>query len=108
MNILLEYDDKTYTLEYNKSTVRTMEAQGFSLDKISEQPLTQIPMLFRGAFAMHHTGVKRKITDDIFESVGNKNELISALAEMYGEVVASVIGDADSESAKKVSWTKID
>ena len=58
MNITFEHNGKNYILEYSKQAVRTMENQGFSLDLIGEKPTIMIPLLFRGAFIMHHRNIK--------------------------------------------------
>ena len=105
MNITFEYDNKPDCLEYSKQAVRTMENQGFSLDLIGEKPTIMIPLLFRGAFIMHHRNIKGRLVDEIYNDI-DKEDLVVALAEMYSETVNSVIeGDSD-ETTKKVKWTK--
>ena len=105
MNITFEHNGKNYILEYSKQAVRTMENQGFSLDLIGEKPTIMIPLLFRGAFIMHHRNIKGRQVDEIYNDI-DKEDLVVALAEMYSETVNSVIeGDSD-ETTKKVKWTK--
>lgn len=105
MNITFEHNGKEYCLEYSKQAVRTMEGQGFSIDEIGTKPTIMVPLLFRGAFIMHHRGIKTREVDQIYKDL-DKEDLIVALAEMYSEAVNSVIeGDSD-ETTKKVKWTK--
>lgn len=101
--IALTYNDKEYRLEFTRNSVRQMEASGFNINAISDSPVTMIPLLFQGAFIANNKGIKRKTIDDIFESIGNKTELIAALAEMYAETVNSLVEDKETNEGN-VSW----
>lgn len=105
MNITFEYNNKPYCLEYSKQAVRTMENQGFSIEQIGEKPTTMIPMLFQGAFIKNHQGIKRKLVDEIYNSL-DKDQLVVSLAEMYTDTVNSVLEGEAVDEAKKISWTK--
>lgn len=101
------YDGKSYTLAYSRESVRTMERTGFSLDNLSSMPVNMIPQLFYGAFAVHHRGIKRKLVDDIWESMEDKSTLITTLAEMYYGTIEDLLGEEDGEAeetTKKTSW----
>lgn len=99
--IKLSFDGKDYILEYTRQSVKTMEAQGFVADEITAKPMTMIPKLFEGAFIKNHTGVKRKIMDDIYDGIGDKTGLIQALIEMYGETLRALTEDSNEGN---VSW----
>ena len=100
--ISLTYDKNEYTLEYSRQSVRTMEAQGFNFDLLTTKPATMLPMLFEGAFMKNHRGIKRNLISEIYDEIGNKGDLLSALGEMYAETLNSLIGDRDDEG--NVSW----
>ena len=77
--INLNYEGKDYCLEYNRQSVRTMEAQGFVLEDVTKMPMTMIPHLFSGAFIKNHKGMKRQLIDDIFDAIGNRLQRMGTL-----------------------------
>lgn len=102
--INLTYDKKEYVLEYNRQSVKTMENQGFVLEELTKKPANMIPMLFAGAFIKNHSGqngVKRKVIDEIFDSIENKTELVEALMEMYAETLSTL---TDGNGEGNVTW----
>ena len=101
--IAITYEEKTYELEFNRNAVRMLEGQGFNIDALTAQPVTMIPLLFYGAFAKNHTGIKRNLVDKIYESLQNKSGLIQALAEMYAETVNTLL-DSGSETEGNAVW----
>ena len=103
MAVTFEYEDTKYTLEFNRNAVTLMEKGGFRLDQIGERPATLIPMLFEGAFLMHHRRVKEEKVHEIYKHVEDKEGLIVKLANMYQETVSSVL-EEDDKDTKKISW----
>jgi hypothetical protein len=95
--ITLNYDEKDYTLEYNRQSVRMMESQGFVLEQISTKPVTMIPMMFQGAFIKNHRGLKRALIDEIYDEVADKSGLLNALMEMYAETLSSLTDEKEVE-----------
>lgn len=102
MNITLTYNKKEYVLEYNRQSVRQMEAQGFNLDEITSKPVSMIPLLFAGAFIKNCKGTKRQVIDDIFAEIKDKSGLMEALIEMYAETITSLTDDNEEGN---VEWT---
>lgn len=102
--ITLTYEKKNYVLTYNRNTVRQLEAQGFNVEGIASQPATMIPLLFQGAFLAENKGIKRKLIDDIFDSVENKTDLVAALAELYVETVNTLVGDGEAKEGNVATW----
>jgi hypothetical protein len=99
--IVLQHNKKEYELEYNRQSVRQMEGQGFVLDEITTKPVTMIPLLFHGAFIKNCKGTKRAVIDEIFDGIGNKSDLMSALIEMYAETLSSLTDDVEEGN---VTW----
>ena len=93
--ISLNYNEKDYTLEYNRQSVRMLESQGFVLEQISTKPITMIPMLFSGAFAKNHRGIKRALIDEIYNECLDKTGLIDALMEMYAETLSTLTDEKE-------------
>ena len=107
--INLTYKNNEYTLEYSRSAVRQMEQQGFVLDKLSEQPMTMVPILVYGAFAKNHKGIKRNLVDEIYEHIADKigdgeNGFIHALLEMYAETVQALTDNNTADEGNMAVW----
>ena len=108
--ITITYKDSNYDLEFSRSSVKQMEAQGFVLDKIAEQPMTMIPLLVYGAFAKNHKGIKRSLVDEIYEHIADKigdgeNGFIHALLEMYAETVNTLTDNEAVDEGNRAVWT---
>lgn len=102
--INLTYDKKEYILEYSRQSVKTMENQGFVLEELTTKPANMIPLLFAGAFIKNHSGkdgVKRKVVDEIYDSLDDKTALLEALMEMYADTLATL---TDSNGSGNVTW----
>lgn len=93
-----------YTLEYNRKAVEVMEKQGFIASELQDKPMTHIPILFRGAFFMHHRYVKPDVLDGLYAKLTHKEELILALLDMYSEPIITLTGEPDDQ-AGNVDWT---
>ena len=103
--IRLEHEGTTYTLEFTRNTIRTMEGQGFRIDELTSMPMTRLPQLFRGAFLANHRFLNGKVIDEIYDSTTHKDELFAALGEMYGDVMNSMMGVAGEADAGNANWT---
>lgn len=107
--ITITYQNSEYTLEFSRNAVKQMEQQGFVLEKISEQPMTQIPMLVYGAFMKNHKGIKRSLVDEIYEHITDKigdgdNGFIHALLEMYAETVNTLTDNDSVDEGNRAVW----
>ena len=107
--INIEYNGNDYTLEFTRNAVKQMEQQGFVLEKISEQPMTMVPMLVYGAFTKNHKGIKRSLVDEIYEHISDKigdgdNGFIHALLEMYAETVNILTDNESVDEGNKAVW----
>lgn len=107
--ITVTYDKQTYTLEYSRSAVKTMEQQGFVLDQIGDKPMTMVPLLVYGAFMKNHKGIKRALVDEIYEHIADKvgdgeNGFIQALLEMYSETVNTLTDNSSVDEGNVATW----
>lgn len=100
-NIKFKYEGKEYELEFNRKSVEMLERRGFVAEELSKSPLTQLPILFNGAFQMHHKGMTMEMTNKILATLKDTTSLISRLAEMYSEPILALIDDTDE---KNVEW----
>lgn len=103
--IKFTYNDRAYTLEYNRNSVRMLEKQGFRIDLIEAQPETMITMLFAGAFIMHHRNIvgNTKLIEEMFRKFPNRDELITHLVDMYQEPVLALF-DEPEEDEGNIQW----
>ena len=95
---------KTYTLEFNRDTVRRAERNGFSIDDCAKFP-TLCYDLWYYSFLMHHEReIKRKRTDELLDSVGGITDapdgLFERLGELYAQAYKTLEGD---EKNRKVT-----
>ena len=102
--IVFTYEDKEYTLEFTRRTVKQMEDEGFVAQDIDRKPMTLLPALFAGAFKAHHRFVKQDVIDKIYAGMQNKDELIGKLAEMYNDPIVTLMEEPDEKAVKNVSW----
>lgn len=94
-----------YTLEYTRSTVAMAERAGFRLDDLGSCPATQIPLLFRFAFAKNHKFLHQDKIDKIFEQLKGHSDFISKLIEVYSEPLVALFGDEEEgDEGKKAMW----
>ena len=61
-----EYENKEYTLEFTRESIKQMEREGFVAGDIVNKPMNTLPKLFAGAFKAHHRfDTKQKKIDEI-------------------------------------------
>jgi len=104
--IVFTYEDKEYTLEFTRRTVKQMEDEGFVAQDIDRKPMTLLPALFAGAFKAHHRFVKQDVIDKIYAGMPHKDELISKLAEMYNDPIVTLMEEPDEKAVKNVNWKR--
>lgn len=92
-----------YTLEYNRRSVELMERNGFSLSQLTEKPITMLPMLFSGAFMMHHKKMAPETIDKIYAKLSEKDKLSAVLVGMYNETVSVLLDDPEGEEGN-ATW----
>lgn len=88
-----------YTLEFSRATVVKAERQGFRLDQLGEFPLTTCQALFWHAFQMHHGGIDKRKTDEVFDEIGGieAKGLMERLVELYNAAMRSTKIDDNGE-----------
>lgn len=97
MSIKVTYQGKTYDLEYSRQSVKTLEEQGFVLDKVDQMPYKMITLLWQGAFLKNHRAMPFGLIEEIYDHMSNKTELIKALVENYAETLSFLTEDDNSE-----------
>lgn len=104
--IEFEYEGTKYCLEYSRDAIKVMERQGFDLNKFMSQPMTSIDLAFEGAFLKNHRNIKATKVKDIYQALGNKNELANELLDMISETYNSLFEDEEN-SEKNIEWKTV-
>lgn len=102
--LTITHEGKTYTLEYTRDSVKSLEHNGFNINQISEKPLSTIPTLFAGAFIAHHPKVRTATINQIFAAMPDKVGLLSKLTEMYAEPVDTLLDEPEEGQEGNSSW----
>ena len=103
--LVFEYKNKEYTLEYTRESVKQMEREGFKGEDVANKPMLTLPKLFAGAFKAHHKfDTKQKQIDEIFELFTNKQALVEKLVEMYMEPMETLMDDDNIDEGNAIAW----
>ena len=103
--IKITYQDRDYVLEYTRDSARRVENAGFSAEKLSDERLTMIPLLWHGAFLEHHPKVKDKIVNEIWDKfLNNKEKLVETLLRMFNDARDTLFDEPDEDDEKNVTW----
>ena len=91
---------REYTLEYSRKTVSRAERAGLDVNELESKSMTMIPMMFWGAFLMHHPQMTQEQTDKIlFEGLGGLNkEEMEYLGKLYAAPFQTLIASEDESS----------
>ena len=102
----LETGEK-YTLEFSRETAIFTDNQGFRVSEFDDKFNEMLPILFYGAFRMHHKRLSREKTDKIlFEKLkGLSPEAAKRLIELYAATRESLINEKDEEDEKNALAT---
>lgn len=105
--IRLNYNDKSYLLEFTRKSAKLIEHNGFNMDEISSKPNIMIPLLMQGALYKNYPKIKEKDALKMFEAQKNRNGLLTTLMEMYAETVNTFFDEDEEEIDEKNSTWEI-
>lgn len=104
--IVLSDDDKSYTLEFDRITVKFAESKGFVIGDVEKYPLTKIYELFFYAFRKHHPKVSKAETDKIIDDWGGIQNIPDGVLERLGQLyIAPFSTLVDEEERKNAGMT---
>lgn len=100
MTIVDPDEGREYTLEFSRRTVSKTELAGFDINQLEAKSMTMIPLLFWGAFLMHHPQMTKEQTDKIlFDGLGGLGETeMTYLGKLYAEPFKSLVSNEDKEA----------
>lgn len=78
-------NNKDYTLEFSRESVKFAEGRGFRLEDVDNYPMTKIPEFFWYSFRMHHPSFSLGQAEKMLERMGGMSE---PLARRLGELWA--------------------
>lgn len=103
--INFDYNGKHYCLEYNRESVKRMEAAGFKPGESGTAPLLELDMLWAGAFYKNHRKTSSRIIEEILEKMKDKVKLLEALRTMVSETYNSLMDEDEEGDEGNVEWT---
>lgn len=93
------YKNTDYSLGYTLATVEQMERGGFVRGELGSKMADMSQKLFYGAFLAEHKNIKRKLVEEIYNNLKDKEGLLMALVELYDEACDALLEEGN------VSWT---
>lgn len=94
----IKINDKDYTLEMNRNSIKWLEMYGFNLDEFERKPLTQYDLLWNSLFIANHSDVNPNLAIKLMEtyqkSGKNPSKVIKFAIEEY-QTFISALTDID-------------
>lgn len=103
--MIIEDDGHEYTLEFSRKTVAKTEQAGFSMKELESKTMTMLPLLFWGAFLMHHPYMTRDKSDEIlFDKIGGLTEdEMGYLGQLYAVPFQTLFASEEKENPRKAA-----
>lgn len=96
----LKINDKDYTLEFNRDSIKWLEANGFSIEDFDKKPLTYYDLLWYGLFLVNHRDVNPNLAMKLMESYGKEHKVAQVVKFAIDEYNAFMYALADINSEK--------
>ena len=106
--IKFTYEDKEYTLGFNRKTAEAAQRAGLDIDELATKPLVQVPLLVYWAFQMNHSNIKKSKTEEIYGKIRDKTGLLKALSVDFVSTYKDLFGDDEDENDDNgnfISWS---
>lgn len=87
-----------YTLQFNRESVLFTNNQGFRASDLTDNLEGMLPILFYGAFRMHHKDVARNKTNALLDELAPvSQDFVVRLLELYAEPRNALVNDEPTE-----------
>lgn len=87
-----------YTLQFDFASAKFTNNQGFKISEMSDNIEVMLPILFYGAFRMHHKDVARNKTDALLQEISPvSQDFVIRLLELYSEPRSVLVSDEPVE-----------
>lgn len=102
-------EGREYTLEFSRKTVSKTEQAGLDVNQLESKSMTMIPIMFWGAFLMHHPYMTREQTDKIlFDGLGGlSSEEMGYIGKLYAEPFQTLVASEDEGANPRRMVVKI-
>ncbi len=95
----LKINDKDYTLEMNRDSIKWLEAMGFSIEEFDKKPVTFYDLVWTSLFVANHKDVNPNLALKLMEtyqkSGKNPAKVVKFAIEEYQSFM-SALADIDS------------
>lgn len=105
--INLTYRDVPYVLEYDRMTIKTMEANGFVVDEFIAKPMNNIELAFAGAFLKNHRKTSQSVITEIYSKCKDKRKLVETLVTMIQETYEALFDEPEGDEGN-ATWEVVD
>ena len=100
----LKINNKDYTLEMNRDTIKWLEANGFSIEDFDRKPVTYYDLLWNSLFLANHKDVNPNLAIKLmgtYKSSGkNPAKVIKFAIEEYQSFI-NALADIDSMESEE-------
>ena len=95
-------NNRDYTLEFNRETIKFAEGRGFRIVDVDNFPMTKVPEFFWYAFRMHHQSVSLAQAEKILDRIGGMSEAMAQrLGELWTAPFEALAPDAEEDGDEK-------
>ena len=96
----LKINDRDYTLELNRLSIKWLEANGFSITDFENKPLTYYDLLWTSLFLVNHPDVNLNLAIKLMETY-SKNYDVSEIIKFAIEEYTSFMSALTDTKLKK-------
>ena len=96
----VKINEKDYTLEFNRDSIKWLEANGFSIEDFDKKPLTYYDLLWYGLFLVNHKDVNPNLALKLMEAYSKEHKVSQVVRFAIEEYNAFMYALADINSEK--------
>ena len=96
----LKINDKDYTLEMNRLSIKWLESNGFSIEDFDKKPVTYYDLLWTSLFIVNHTDVNSSLAIKLLETYEKEHNVANVIKFAIEEYSAFMSALADTSSKK--------
>lgn len=98
----LKINEKDYTLEMNRDSIKWLEAMGFDIDEFDKKPLTFYDLIWTSLFLANHKDVNPNLAlklMETYEKSGKKPAKVVKFAIEEYQAFMNALSDIDSKES---------
>jgi hypothetical protein len=102
--IEITYNGETYRFGFTRATAKAAEQEGFVVGEVTDKPTLMIPILIYHAATAYNKGIRRKLVEEIYDEIQDKDEFLTVLLEEYVNVAGSLFETNEQGNA---TWKRV-